>query len=132
MKVISLKNALCISKPEGINVRYYLFDEYEVHYNEQLPHTAQTWHRHEKIWETIYIIEGKLLAKWKEDVIEREQIIKAGDLVETENTSHNFINNTDKLVKFLVIKQVLSGESKRELLTSDKVLEAVNPKNNPM
>lgn len=121
MKITSKDIALHVLKPEGINVDYYLFDEYEVHYNEQAPHSTQLWHHHEKIWETLFIIEGELIAKWKEDE-EKEQVIRAGDVVETEHIPHTFINNTDQTVKFLVIKQVLTGQNKKELLKTDKIL----------
>ncbi len=122
MKIIHAKDAVQVSKSEGTNVTYFLLPEYEVHYNEQIPNSTQTWHHHEKIWETLYIIEGELTAKWKENGQERSEIVKAGDLIESERTTHTFTNHTDKVVKFLVIKQVLSGEDKRKLLKTDKVL----------
>lgn len=123
MKIYHKKNALKISKPEGLNVVYYLFNEYEIHYNEQKPHSTQAWHHHEKIWETIYIIDGELLAKWKEDETEKSEILMSGDLIETERTPHTFINNSDKTIKFLVIKQMLNGENKKEILKNDKVID---------
>jgi quercetin dioxygenase-like cupin family protein len=123
MKIIQREESLSVSKPEGINVRYYLRDEYELHYNEQAPGSTQTWHYHETILESLYIIEGELTAEWKVgDKIEK-QIVKAGDLIETENTPHSFINHTDKIVKFLVIKQVPTGEDKRDVLKTDKVVD---------
>ena len=75
MKIISKVDVLNVSKPEGTNVTYYLFDEYEVHYNEQVPHSTQTWHHHERIWESLFIIEGELTVKWKENGEEKEQIV---------------------------------------------------------
>lgn len=123
MKVLTKQDVLNISKPEGINATYYLFNEYEVHYNEQLPHTTQTWHHHEKIWETLFIIEGELTAKWRENNEEKEQVVKTDDLIETERTSHTFINHTNQMVKFLVIKQVLRGEDKKDLFKTDKVID---------
>lgn len=123
MKITSKQDALHASKPEGINVNYYLFDEYEVHYNEQAPHSIQVWHHHEKIWETLFIIEGELIVKWRVDEVEKGQIVRTGDLVETEHTPHTFINNTDRTIKFLVIKQVLTGQNKKELFKMDKVLD---------
>lgn len=123
MKIISKNDALNVSKPEGTNVTYYLFDEYEIHYNEQVPHSIQTWHHHEKIWETLFIIDGQLTVKWRENGKEKEQIVKTGDLIETEYTPHTFINNADQLVRFLVIKQVPTGEDKKELLKTDKVVD---------
>ncbi|MDP2649536.1 MAG: cupin domain-containing protein [bacterium] len=123
MRIITKDKALHVSKPEGLNVFYYLFPEYEVHYNEQPPKSAQTWHHHEKITETIYVIEGELIAKWKENGEVKTQIVKEGDLIETEHSPHTFINETNKTVKFIVIKQVLTGVNKREVLKNDKVID---------
>lgn len=102
---------------------YYLRDEYELHYNEQIPGSTQTWHHHEKITETIFIFDGELTAEWKEEGVIIKQIVKQGDLIETENTPHTFSNHTDKNVKFIVIKQVLSGKDKREIMKNDKVID---------
>ena len=123
MKIIKKTDALHVDKSEGTKVDYYLRNEYEVHYNEQLAGSTQTWHHHEKISETLFIIDGQLTAKWKENNKEETQMVSVGDLIETENTPHTFTNHTDKIVKFLVIKQVFSGESKVDLLKNDKVLD---------
>ncbi|RJQ37709.1 cupin domain-containing protein [Candidatus Microgenomates bacterium] len=123
MKITRKQDALSIIKSEGIKVLYYLFPEYEIHYNEQEPNSTQTWHHHEKIWESLYIIEGELTAKWQENGEIKTQIVKAGDLIETENSPHTFINNSNNIIKFLVLKQVLSGENKKELLKTDKVID---------
>ena len=123
MKIMHKQDALNVSKPEGTNVVYYLFKEYEIHYNEQVPKSTQTWHHHEKIWEALYIIDGELTAKWREGEEEKEEIIKAGDLVETERTPHTFTNHTDGIVKFLVFKQMPHGEDFSHILKTDKVLD---------
>lgn len=123
MKITRQQGAINISKPEGTNVSYYLFDEYEIHYNEQVAGSTQTWHHHEKIWETLYIIEGELTVQWKEgDEIKSAMVIK-GDLIETERTPHTFTNHTQALVKFLVFKQVLTGNNHKETFKSDKVVD---------
>lgn len=100
---------------------YYLFDEYEIHYNEQPSGTTQDWHAHSKVWETLYIIEGESIAKWKENDEVKEQIVKTGDVIETENTPHTFTNKSNSTTKFLVIKQVLSGKNNRGVFKTDKV-----------
>lgn len=123
MKIIKKSNAIHVDKPEGTKVDYYLRNEYEIHYNEQVAGSTQTWHHHEKISETLFIIDGELTAKWKENNEEKTQIVSAGDLVETENTPHTFINHTNNATKFLVIKQVFSGQNKAELLKTDKVID---------
>ena len=123
MKITRPQDAIIVDKPEGTHVTYYLFPEYEVHYNEQIPGSIQTWHHHEKIWESLYIVEGELTAQWRENGEGKQQIVTAGDLIETERTTHTFTNHTDKKVKFLVIKQMLSGEDKKDILKTDKVLD---------
>jgi uncharacterized cupin superfamily protein len=123
MKIYHKKNTVNVIKQEMLKVTYYLFNEYEVHYNEQKPNSTQVWHHHEKVWETIYIIEGKLLAKWRYGETEESEILIAGDLIETERTSHTFINNSNRIVKFLVFKQILSGENKKEILKNDKIID---------
>lgn len=123
MKIIKKSEALHVDKPEGTKVDYFLRNEYEVHYNEQVPASTQTWHHHEKISETLFIIDGELTAKWRSGNQEFTEIVTTGDLIETENTSHTFTNHTDKVVKFLVIKQVFSGEDKVELLKTDKIID---------
>lgn len=123
MKISTKENALFISKSEGTNVSYYLFPEYEVHINEQVPHSTQTWHHHEKIWETLYIIEGELTVQWKEEDETKKQIVKTGDLIETEHNPHTFSNDSDRVVKFFVIKQLLNGQNKKEIFKSDKILD---------
>lgn len=123
MKIIKQKESLFVSKPEGVNVHYYLRDEYELHYNEQRAGSVQTWHHHEKILESLYIIEGELTAGWKVNNKIEKQIVKAGDLIETENTPHTFINHTNETVKFIVIKQVLTGIDKKDVLKTDKIID---------
>lgn len=100
MKIIRESDALHVDKPEGTKVDYYLRKEYEVHFNEQVLGSTQTWHHHEQILETLFIIKGELTAKWKENGKVMEEIVRAGDLIETENAPHTFINHTDETVMF--------------------------------
>jgi len=123
MKITKAEDALHVQKLEGTDVHYYLFKDYEIHYNEQAPHTTQTWHHHEKIWETLYVIEGELNAQWREGDKEESRIAKAGDLIETERTPHTFSNNSDKLARFLVVKRMPSNKDHSEMLKTDKVLD---------
>lgn len=123
MKITKAKDALHVAKPEGTDVHYHLFKDYEVHYNEQAPHTTQTWHHHKKIWETLYIIDGELKAQWRENGKERSEIVRAGDLIETERTPHTFTNKSADVVRFLVIKRMPSSEDYSEVLKTDKVLD---------
>ena len=123
MNIIQAQDTFHISKPNGADVYYYLFKDYEVHYNEQQLHTIQDWHHHEKIWETIFIIDGCLTIHWREDTQEKTQWLRTGDLVETGHTPHTLSNHTDDVAKFLVIKRMPSDEDYREIFKNDKVLD---------
>jgi uncharacterized cupin superfamily protein len=123
MKITNAQDVPHVQKPEGTDVYYYLFNDYEIHYNDQAPHTTQTWHHHDQIWETLYIIDGELNAQWREGDEERSQMVKAGDLIETERTPHTFSNDSDNTVRFLVIKRIPSSEDYSEVFKTDKVLD---------
>jgi uncharacterized cupin superfamily protein len=125
MKIITKKDAATIFKPEGLEVNYYLFDGYEVITNVQEPGTTQVWHHHDIVWETMYMIEGELTAEWIENGEKRLQILRAGDLVESERTAHTFSNNSNASARFLTIKQVLDGKNHREVFKSDKILDDI-------
>ena len=123
MNIIKSQDVTHIDKPEGTSVSYYLFNDYEVHYNIQAPKTTQTWHHHEHISETLYIIDGQLTAKWRENKSEKSVVVSAGDLIETEDSSHTFSNDTDKITRFIVIKRVSDGKDYRNVFKTDKVLD---------
>jgi uncharacterized cupin superfamily protein len=123
MKITNAQDVPHVQKPEGTDVYYYLFNDYEIHYNDQAPHTTQTWHHHDQIWETLYIIDGELNAQWREGDEEKSQMVKAGDLVETERTPHTFSNDSDNTVRFLVVKRIPSSEDYSEVFKTDKVLD---------
>ncbi|OGI25129.1 MAG: hypothetical protein A3J76_02865 [Candidatus Moranbacteria bacterium RBG_13_45_13] len=123
MKIIPQNKAKFFDSPEGRRAWIYGFSEYEFQYDEQQPHTALKWHHHEKIWETIYIIEGELMARWKEDGEIKEQMVKAGDVIEPGFRSHTFENRSDKIVKFIAMKFVPSGQDKKKIIENDKVYD---------
>ncbi len=123
MKIVSRENSKNIKSAEGREAWIYSFPEYEFQYDEQQPRTILKWHHHEKIWETIYIIEGELVARWRENGRIKERVVKAGDLVEPGYETHTFENRSDEIVKFIAMKILLSGEDKKEIIEKDKVYD---------
>lgn len=123
MKIVSRGKAKNFKSPEGREAWIYGFSEYEFQYDEQQPGAVLKWHHHAKIWEMIYIIEGELVARWKENGEKKKQVVKAGDLVEPGYISHTFENRTDGVVKFIAVKFVLTGENKREMIENDKIYD---------
>ncbi|QQR53057.1 cupin domain-containing protein [bacterium] len=123
MKIIERQEAGFREKPEGDKTYYYLFDDYEVMMTEQPPHSEQAWHHHEIIWETIYIVEGELRVLWREGDEEKSRMVYAGDLLETEQSSHTFRNESASVVKLMAIKHIRSDQNYHEVFKSDKVLD---------
>ena len=123
MKIVSREYAKLFDSPEGRKTWIFGFPEYEFQYDEQQPKTILKWHHHVKIWETIYIIEGELVAKWKESGEMKEQTVKTGDVIEPEFGSHTFENRSNGVVKFIAFKQVLSGKNMQEMIGKDKVYD---------
>ena len=125
MKIVEQKDSIFVSKPEGTDVRYYIFPEYEIHYNEIKSGTTQPWHHHNIIEETIYIISGELKALWTDKDVKHFQTAKAGDIVRVENNPHTFVNESQDTVKFLVFRLILEGKDKRQQIKNDKQLDNI-------
>lgn len=124
MRIVSRNQALHVDKKEGSSVDYYIFPEYEVHYNEIKPGTVQLWHHHELISETLFVIHGEIETHWvNENGQKVNQLVHPGDVIEVENTPHTFINISRSVVKFVVFRFVPTGESKNNLIKNDKVLD---------
>ncbi len=122
MEFVSKSDAISATKPEGIDVQYYLFDDYEIHMNVQEPHTTQQWHRHEKIREILFMFEGTLMTRWlDENGDEQAREVHAGDHVDTGREMHTFENVSDKPAKFFALKMMPTGENHRETFKTDKV-----------
>ncbi len=126
MEIIKRNQGISVIKQEGTEVIYYIFPEYEFHYNEVPPHTTQHWHHHNIIEEVIYLISGELEAYWLENGEKVSQTLHAGDIVRVENTPHTFINSSSSVATFLVIRLILTGKDNRELIKSDKSLDQIN------
>lgn len=123
MKITSRENSKNFKSPEGREAWVYGFPEYEFQYDEQQPGTILKWHHHAKIWEMIYIIEGELVAHWKENGEIKEQTVKAGDLIEPGHISHTFENRTEGIAKFIAVKFVPTGEDKKATIEGDKIYD---------
>ena len=120
MKIIPKAQSVVVKKSGGTNVWYYLFDEYELHYNELEPNGIQDWHNHERIEEVIYVVEGELLAEWIEDGKRRSATVTSGDLLRIENSIHTLKNPYRNTTTFLVFKMIPSGNNYRDIFQQDK------------
>ena len=122
MKVIKSSEGIFARKPDGTEVIYHIFPEYEIHYNEVPPQTTQQWHYHKIIEEIVCIVSGEIELHWIADGKRFSSTLYAGDIVRVENTPHTFINSSPTTTTFLVFRLILNGKDVREIIKSDKYL----------
>lgn len=126
MEIVRREEAISHQKPEGTNIIYYIFPEYEIHYNEILGYSVQQWHHHNIIEETIYIISGEIEFHWIENGEKKVQTLYAGDIVRVEKESHTLKNSTNLPATFMTVRLVLIGKNNRTLFIGDKVLDKID------
>lgn len=122
MKITHQSDAIHRLREDGSDIHYYIFNEYEVHYGELASGVEQPWHHHQVISESLYIIEGQVMLLYTQDGKKIEQVVRAGDLIEVEDTPHTFINPFDTVCKMLAFRFVPKGENNHEVIKNDKVL----------
>lgn len=49
LNILTLQDSIFVAKENGTHTNYFLFPEYEIHYNQIHPHTVQEWHYHQYI-----------------------------------------------------------------------------------
>lgn len=120
--IVYKEKALHIKKDNQTEVDYYLFSEYEIHYNKIPPHSKQEWHYHQKIEETILVVKGQMKCSWYEDQQVHTVTLNEKDLIQVKNSIHTFSNNSDDDCEFVVFRFVPDGIDKSEIIKNDKVL----------
>jgi len=126
MIITSKHQATSRVRPDGTEVSYYLQPEYEVHYGLLPPGVTQPWHHHEKITESILILEGKVRFHYLEAGKLKERDLQVGDLIEMEQTVHTFSNPFSKPCVMVAFRFVPSGTETSQIIKSDKVLDHVD------
>ncbi|NCB91565.1 MAG: cupin domain-containing protein [Clostridia bacterium] len=133
LHISTINDSIYVAKSNGTQVNYFLFPEYEIHYNRIAPHTIQEWHFHQYIEETLIIVSGKLNCKWiKSDKQIEEMTVQKNDVIRVGNSIHTFENNTDEDTEFIVFRFVPDGHDKKQLIKNDKHIVDLNNLNFPL
>lgn len=122
INIIRQAQSIHVQKDNKTLVDYFLFDEYEIHYNIIPPNCVQEWHYHAKIEEAILVTKGTLEVYWKGKETYHQTLL-AGDLVQVKDAMHTFCNESKKTAEFIVFRLVLDGKSKKDIIKHDKILE---------
>lgn len=127
LEIYDLGSSIFNQKENGTKVNYFIFDEYEIHFNIIPPGTTQEWHMHREIEETLFILSGEISVKWKDDYMIRQETVPSNSVVRVKNSIHTIENQTDKEASFLVLRFVPDGTIKRELIKNDKIVIDTEP-----
>jgi len=122
MKITKKSDAINLEREDKTKISYYIFKEYEVHYGEISPGVIQPWHHHQKINETLFIVEGKVKLHFLEGNNKKEKVIIVGDVVQVEDTPHTFSNPYNEVCKMVAFRFVPHGIDQHQLIKTDKVL----------
>lgn len=122
IEILSKKDAISIIKDNKTQVSYYIFDEFEIHQCKIPPHSKQEWHKHNIIEEVIVVTKGEICIRWKNNTKIKAAAISKGCILRVKNSVHTIENVTNNTAEFNVFRMVPTGENKREIIKSDKVL----------
>ncbi len=120
MRIYTSQDAIKKRKEDGTEVLYFLFDEYEVHWNRINPGVAQNWHWHKRINEVLLVIQGHIRVNWISRGRKTSRVLNSGNLVEFGKAVHSIENSGKTPAVFIIIKLILAGNSKRRIFKSDK------------
>ncbi len=122
LEIHNLENSLYNQKENLTKVNYFIFDEYEIHFNIIPSKTSQEWHMHREIEEALFVISGEILVRWKDNNIIREKFVYKNSVIRVKNSIHTLENLTNEEATFVVFRMVPDGTNKREIIKNDKVI----------
>ena len=122
MKILSETDGIFVKRDDGTEIRYFIFDEYEIHENVLPPNTTQLWHYHTAVEEVIYIYSGRMAVYWKNGDSTEQETVVPGNIVRVENTPHTFANSSSEPCVFIVFRFIPTGVPNQHLIKKDKVL----------
>jgi quercetin dioxygenase-like cupin family protein len=120
MKITRRDEGVVATKPDGTRITYYLFPEYEFHYNELDPGISQSWHHHNIIEEILYVLSGTVEVRWVKHGRTFSSLLSPGDIAAMGRVTHSVSNPSDQKATFLITKLVFQGLDQRQLFREDK------------
>ncbi len=122
LEIHNLENSLYNQKENLTKVNYFIFDEYEIHFNTIPSKTSQEWHMHREIEEALFVISGEILVRWKDNNIIREKLVYKNSVIRVKKSIHTIENQSNEEATFLVFRMVPDGTNKRDIIKNDKVM----------
>lgn len=119
-EIIGDSQAITLTKENGTQVAYYLFDTFEIHSNLIPAGCIQDWHQHQQIEEIIVAQKGILTVEWlTEGQIKRAQAA-AGEKIRLKNSIHRISNPSEEPATCVIFRFVQPSENQAETIKQDK------------
>ncbi|MTD37646.1 cupin [Erwinia sp. CPCC 100877] len=117
--IVNKKQALSVTKENGTEVSYFLFDKFEVHTNVIPVNCIQDWHAHQLIEEIIVLNKGSLLLEWLTDGLKRKKV-STGEVIRMNNSIHRISNEDQVTAECTIFRFVSPSAPQAAEIQSDK------------
>ena len=118
--ILNKTDAISIEKENGTLVDYFLFNEFEIHYNKIPVNCVQDWHSHHAIEEIISVDQGELIVEWIENNAIFTKIVKEKEIIRMKNSIHRLSNRSNAKVKCTIFRFVPQHRDNSQVIKNDK------------
>lgn len=126
LEIIEKTDAISVEKDNGTLVDYFLFEEFELHYNTIPTNCVQDWHSHHAIEEIIVVEQGELVVEW----IEKDKIftkrVKEKEIIRMKSSIHRLSNRSNTAVKCTIFRFVPQHQDYSQKIKTDKTSYSIN------
>lgn len=120
LDIINKKSAISVEKDNGTLVDYFLFEEFEVHYNKIPASCVQDWHSHHAIEEIIVVNQGILVVEWIENRKICKKIVGEKEIIRMKNSIHRISNRLNVIAECTIFRFVPQNQDYSQLIKQDK------------
>lgn len=120
LDIINKTAAISVEKDNGTFVDYFLFEEFEVHYNKIPENCVQDWHSHNAIEEIIVVDQGSLVVEWIEDKTIYTKTVEEKEIIRMKNSIHRLSNPSNTIAECTIFRFVPHHQDYSQLIKQDK------------
>jgi quercetin dioxygenase-like cupin family protein len=117
--IVNKEQALTVTKENGTEVAYFLFDKFEVHTNVIPAQCIQDWHAHQIIEEIVVLTKGTLLLEWLAEELQSKKV-STGEIIRMNNSIHRISNVDQEPAECTIFRFVSPKSSQAEAIKEDK------------
>ena len=126
LEIIEKTDAISVEKDNGTLVDYFLFEEFELHYNTIPINCVQDWHSHHAIEEIIVVEQGEIVVEWIENGKIFTKIVKEKEIIRMKNSIHRLSNRSNTAVECTIFRFVPQHQDYSQKIKKDKTSYSIN------